>query len=153
MEQVGALGSDQIATITRDNFAAVGVRTDHLCAKPGASGVAQVRVNRRSVCRQSTEITIHWRDVCRSVCRRRTEITTSSSSLVQTCSFLRMMLLHLMRPYRRAVMMECPRRRSGCRLPWTWVQQRRACTSRSSPRGHGAGSSPGLSLHLCGTRT
>eukprot|EP00802_Teleaulax_amphioxeia_P017119 Tamp_17264.p1 GENE.Tamp_17264~~Tamp_17264.p1 ORF type:complete len:283 (-),score=35.10 Tamp_17264:259-1107(-) len=42
---VGALGSDQIATITRDNFAAVGVRTDHLCAKPGASGVAQICVS------------------------------------------------------------------------------------------------------------
>ena len=39
----------------------------------------------------------------------------------------------LMRPHRRAVMMECARRRSGCRLPWTWVAQRRACTSRASP--------------------
>ena len=29
-------------------------------------------------------------------------------------------------------MMECARRRSGCRLPWTWASQRRACTSRTS---------------------
>ena len=39
----------------------------------------------------------------------------------------------LIRLHRRAVMMECERRRSGCRLPCTWVTQRRACTSRASP--------------------
>ena len=36
----------------------------------------------------------------------------------------------LMRPHRRAVMMECARRRSGCRLPWTWAAQRRLHLAR-----------------------
>ena len=43
------------------------------------------------------------------------------------------LLQDLLRPHRHAGMMECARRRSGCRLPWTWVSLRRACTSRSSP--------------------
>ena len=42
---VGALGSDQIASITRENFAAAGVDSSHLCAKEGASGVAQICVS------------------------------------------------------------------------------------------------------------
>ena len=42
---VGALGSDQIGRITRENFAAAGVNTDHLIAKEGASGVAQICVS------------------------------------------------------------------------------------------------------------
>mmetsp|Transcript_46928 Transcript_46928/g.75623 ORF Transcript_46928/g.75623 Transcript_46928/m.75623 type:complete len:333 (+) Transcript_46928:103-1101(+) len=43
---VGALGSDQIERITRENFTALGVDTQHLCAKDGAaSGVAQICVS------------------------------------------------------------------------------------------------------------
>ena len=42
---IGALGSDQIAAITRENFSSVGVDTRHLCTKDGASGVAQICVS------------------------------------------------------------------------------------------------------------
>ena len=37
----------------------------------------------------------------------------------------------LVRPHWHARMMECARRRSGCRLPWTAVPRWRACTSRT----------------------
>lgn len=42
---VGALGSDQIARMTRENFSKVGVDTRDLYEKEGASGVAQICVS------------------------------------------------------------------------------------------------------------